>query len=192
MTEPKPIDVATLVLAMGSAARPAIQAAMQRFAETGDTKSKDGLAKLLREAVGVLQANAASFTHAYAESTAPLAPDAARIRFTEAAQRARARFDVEIIRNADGTTTRKPTPDLTPTGEPGVVVVTVVVARTRPIADPPEHPDRAAVRKHLDDLASTSAAELVAMEVIWSPAADADRVSVEKLEARHPEIQRLA
>jgi uncharacterized membrane protein len=185
------IDVATLVVAMGTDARVAVQGAMQRFAETGDTKTKDGLAKLLREAIAVLVANAASFTHAYAESTKPLAPDAARARFVDATQRARSRFEVETIRNADGTTTVKAPPQLAPSSEPGVVLVTLVVARSREIGDAVEHPDRTAVRGLLDDLAATTATELVAMEVVWSPAADADRVSIATLEKKHPEIRSL-
>ena len=187
------IDVQTLVLGLDAAARPAVQSAMRQLAENGDTQSKVGLAALLRNAIGTLLAHEACFTHAYAESTKPLAPDAARARFTEAAHRARARFTVEVVRNADGTTTRREPPDLGPAdGEPGVVIVTVVVARTTEIPDLVPHPDRAAVRAALDDIGRTGPDELVAMEVIWSPAEDRDRVSAAALEARHPEIRRLA
>lgn len=187
------IDVQTLVLGLDATARPAVQGAMRRLAETGDTRSKEGLAALLREAVGVLLSHEASFTHAFVESTKPLAPDAARARFTDAVQRARSRFAVEVIRNADGTTSRREPPELAPpVGEAGVVIVTVVLARTTEIADLVAHPGRAALRAALEDVARTGSSELVAMEVVWSPAEDADRVSVSVLEARHPEIRRLA
>lgn len=187
------IDVQTVVLGLDAAARPAVQGAMRRLAETGDTKTNAGLAALLRDAVSTLLAHEASVTHAFVESTQPLAPDAARARFTEAAHRARSRFAVEVVRNADGTTTRREPPVLTPAdGEPGVVIVTVVVARTTEIPDRVPHPDRAALRAALQDVARTGPDALVAMEVVWSPAEDADRVSVSSLEARHPEIRRLA
>ena len=187
------IDVEAIVLGLDAAARPAVQSAMKRLAETGDTRSKGGLAALLRDAVGVLLGHESSFTHAFVESTAPLAEDLARKRFVEAAHRARSRFAVEVIRNADGTTTRHEPPALAPAeGEPGVVIVTVVVARKKEIPDLVPHPDRAALRAALEDVARTGPDDLVAMEVIWSPAEDRDRVSVAALETRHPEIRRLA
>lgn len=187
------IDVQTLVVALEADARPAVQSAMRRLADTGDTRSPAGLATLLCEAVRVLLAHEPSFTHAWVESTSPLSPELARARFTEAAQRARARFEVEVIRNADGTTTRRAPPELAPTdGEPGVVLVTLVLARTTEIPDLVPHPDRAALRAALEDVARTTPDALVAMEVIWSPAEDRDRVSAAALEKRHPEIRRLA
>lgn len=186
------IDVATVVLGLDATARPAVQKAMAAFAETGDTKTKTGLARLLHDAVGVLRAHLAHATHAFAESTTPLPDDGARQRFVEATHRARSRFDVEIVRNADGTTTKKAPPPLATSDEPGVVLVTVVVARRSEITDVPSHPDRATLEVLLVELASTAPDGLVAMEVIWSPAAEADRVSPAALEARHPEIRRLA
>lgn len=187
------IDVQTLVLGLDAAARPAVQGAMKRLAETGDTRTKAGLVALLGETARILRAHEASITHAYVESTRPLEEGAARARFMEAAQRARSRFAVEVIRNEGGTTTRQAPPDLAPAdGEPGVVIVTLVLARTTEIPDLVAPPDRAALRAALDDVGKTSAEALVAMEVVWSPAEDLDRVSAAALERRHPEIRRLA
>ena len=185
-------DVQTLAIGLDSRARPAVQKRMRALAEHGDTKTKAGLAALLTEAIRVLLAHEASFTHAWCESTPKLPPPDAERRFREAAQRARARFPVEVIRNADGTTTKKPPPPLPlSSAEPGVVIVTLVLARRSELADLESHPSREMLRRALEDAARTTAADLVAMEVIWSPAEDADRVSAAELASRHPEIAPL-
>ncbi len=186
------IDVQTLAIGLDASARPAIQKRMRELAEQGDTRTKDGLAALLGQVADALLAHEASFTHAFCESTPKLPPKDAEGRFKDAALRARSRFPVEVIRNADGTTTTRAPPKLSPSTEPGVVIVTLVLARRSEIPDLPEHPDRTALRRALEDAGRTTAQDLVAMEVIWSPAEDADRVSAEDLAARHPEIAPLA
>lgn len=184
------IDVATVAIALDANARPAIQAAMRKLAETGNTATSEGRALLLQQALEVLAAHTSAFTHAFIESTVPLPLEEARPRFVEAATRARSRFGVEVIRNADGTTTTAAPPTFAPRDEPGVVLVTVVVARRREVPDVAQL-TRAALDATLRELGTTTAAELVAMEVIWSPAEEADRVSAAELSRRHPEIRPL-
>ena len=72
----------------------------------------------------------------------------------------------------------------------GVVLVTVLVAARREIFD--FRADRAGdIRTLLDALARLTAGEIVALEVVWTPAADADRMSTAELEARHPHLVKI-
>lgn len=184
-------DVQTVAVALDADARRDIQARMKEIAEKGDTRTKEGLAAMLSEATGVLLVHEAAFTHAWVDQALAIHPQEAQGRFREAASKARQRFPVEVIRNAYGETTRQPAPALAPSTEPGVVIVTLVVAsraRLSPIGAPL---DRAAVRAAITQAGKITAENLVAMEVIWSPAEENDRVSVATLEAKHPELKKL-
>lgn len=183
------LHVSTLAIALDASARPAIQARMRAFAEEGDTKSAEGRARLLGDALALLLEHERSFSHAqWSAMSAP--PDDARAHFTRTATEARACFAVEVIRNADGQVTHQAPPALKETDAPGVVLVTVIVARRVPLPAP-KSLDRAALTDGLRVLGSTTAAELVAMEVIWSPAEDRDRVEVAELLAKHPAMRAL-
>lgn len=181
------IDVAVLMLAFDEAARPALQARMDEIARSGDTSAPAGLLAMLREALAALRAHAGAWTHGAAENASPMPPAAAEGRFREAAHRARSRFEVEVIRAFDGTTTRREPPALPATDAPGRVVVTVVVAARRELLDARER-TRAAILAVMDDLAALAPEDFVALEVIWSPADPRDRMSLAAMTERYPEL----
>lgn len=185
------VDVQAIGIALDAQARRSVQDAMRAIAQGGDTGSKAGLARMLREAVRVVIEAEASWTHALVEGGPPRPASEARRMFTEIAQRARSRFPVEVIRNANGTIATRPAPPLAASEEPGVVLVTFVVASREEIADPPDPSRREDLRRGLEALA-VGEQDLVAVEVVWSPAEEADRVSIAALERRHPEIRRIA
>lgn len=191
MTDEAPIDVAVLMLAFDEAARAAIQTRMDAIASEGDTRSPAGLLAMLRDAIAVLRDHAGAWTHGAAENASPMPPAEAERRFVEAAHRARSRFDVEVIRNFDGSTTREAAPDLPDTDAPGRVVVTFVVAARRELRDAKER-TRASIEAALDDLAALAPADFVALEVIWSPADAKDRMSLDAMTERYPELFALS
>lgn len=185
-------DVQAIVIGLDARARREVQGAMRRIAIEGDTGTRRGRHRMLGEAVAVLIGAEGHWTHAHAEGGGLRAAEDAKRQFTELAHRARSRFDVEVLRNTGGAVTTRPAPPLAPSDEPGVVIVTLVVASQRELADVGVPVDRAALRAGLEALRAVSEDELIAMEVVWSPAEEADRVSAAQLEARHPEIRRLA
>ncbi|MBX3274806.1 MAG: DUF1517 domain-containing protein [Sandaracinaceae bacterium] len=185
------MDVAVVELAVSDAARPAIQAAMDAIASRGDTSSPAGLVAMLREAIGVLRVHGGAWTHAAAENASPMAPAAAEARFVAAADRARARFDVEVVRNFRGVLERRDPPPLAPSEAPGLVVITLIVAARRALRDA-EEPTRAAIEAVLADLEGLASADLVALDVVWSPADPADRMSAEAMHERYPELFALS
>lgn len=191
---PKPpptIDVQVVAVALDADARPDIQARFRELAEHGDTARKDSLRAMLAGATSVLLAHEASFTHASCTQALGATNAIAQAFYRDAAATARSRFPVEVIRNAYGHTTRQAPPELAPSSEPGVVVVTLVVATRGRFVHVAAHPDRAALRAAIAQAGKTSAADLVSMEVIWSPAEENDRVDVATLEAKNPELGRL-
>lgn len=100
------------------------------------------------------------------------------------------RFRREVVRNADGDVATATAPELVARSEegPGVVVVTlVVVTHRKPITV--EHPrDADSIRAALADRGKLTASQLVALEVVWSPAAEDDRMSTAELEKLYPEL----
>jgi uncharacterized membrane protein len=185
------VDVQAIVIGMDASARGRVQDAMRAIATRGDTHTARGRWAMLREALDVLLGVEASWTHGHAEGGVRRAPVDAQRHFAEVAQRARSRFDVEVIRNTGGAVIVQQPPPLAPSDEPGVVLVTVVVAARREIPDVDAPRDRAGLRAGLEALRAIGEDELVAMEVVWSPAADGDRVNAAQIEQRHPEIRRL-
>jgi uncharacterized membrane protein len=188
------IDVSVLMLGIDADARAEVQRAMDDIASRGDTGSPEGLVRMLREAIAVLRRVEGSWTHAAAENASPMPAEQAEARFVEATERARGRFDHEVVRNYQGRTVRDPGPDDLPEHptEPGVVVVTLVVAARRDLKDVADARDRDELTATLDALSALEPRDFVAMEVIWSPADDRDRASAEEIEAEYPELTRLS
>jgi uncharacterized membrane protein len=186
------IDVCVLMLGVDAEGRTRVESAMKRIAEKGDSSRPDGLVKMLREAIGVLRAERASWTHAAAENFSPMAPQDAEPKFAAAAHRARSRFAHELVRNYAGETRTKKAPEnLPPPSAESIVVVTLVVAARRELGDVNDVRDVGALERALDELAAIDAGDFAAMEVIWSPADERDRPSVADVEARYPELVRL-
>jgi uncharacterized membrane protein len=185
------LDVSVVVLALHERARVRVQAAMRAIAERGDSGGPAGLVSMLRASIAALRDAADAWTHAGAVDHAPMPVAEAEAVFRAAAHRARARFEHELIRNADGTTTTRPGPRLAPTDEPGAVVVTLIVAARVELVDVRDVRDRSALGRVLAALSALEPRDLVALEVVWSPADERDRASVADVEAHYPELVRL-
>lgn len=188
MSDDRPIDVAVSKLGIDASARPEIQRAMDAIASKGDSGSPEGLVQMLRQAIDALRAARSSWTHAATENAKPMPPQEAEAAFSRAAHDARGRFEHELVRNADGETTRREAPPLPASSEPGRVVVTLVVAARRELRDA----SREDISKALEDVVAITPEDFVAMEVIWSPADEADRMSLAAMEERYPELRLLA
>lgn len=187
------IDVSVLMLGIDAAARTTVQQAMHEIAERGDSSSPAGLVRMLRQAIAVLRGADEAWTHAGAQNHRPMPASDAEPAFQRAAHTARARFEHELIRSAGGKVTRKAAPDIVEReGVRGVVVVTIVVAARVELADIVDVRDRSKLERALDALSAIDPRDFVAMEAIWAPADEREVVSAEEIEARYPELVRLA
>jgi len=182
------VDVQAIVIGLEHRARKEVQERLMALATKGDTGTRRGRMLLLREATALLVGVRDRWTHGHAEGGPPVALAEGRSRFEALAGRARSRFTVEVIRNQDGAVLRRPAPPVPASDEHGVVLVTVLAASRRELPDVLDPTSPASLRAALSRLAALCEDELVAMEVVWSPADPAERVSAAALTARHPEL----
>ncbi len=192
LNEPAKIGVSLVRIGIDARARRFVQESLAKLAAESDTQTRSGLAELLSSAARALAASKLAWIYCGAEHFAPMRAVDARSTHTRLALDARARFQTELLRGADGKTRHADAPTLVAReheGE-GVVVVTLVVATYAklPAASPAQVSE---IEQLLSQLSRLSASELVALEVVWSPAAENDRMSTDELEARYPELTRL-
>lgn len=171
-------------------ARAELQEGLARMAASGDTATEAGRAKLLGEAALALRRAELSWLYVGYQELGWLAPSAAERAFRNSAADARARFRRELVRNADGVVTEAAPGELAarPEEGPGLIVVTVVTVARRKLRAVTDLRDAASIRAALDDRCSVAADQLVAFEVVWSPAAEDDRMSSAELEQHYPDL----
>ena len=173
-------------------ARRELQEQLARLAASGQTGTKEGRALLLRETVLALRrAELAWLYAAYKDSGPPLGGPQAQAAFQAAATEARARFRQELVRNADGTLVQNPTPEMRASASEGqgTVVVSLIVVARRGLTTVTNLGDANQIRGALQERGALDADTLVALEVVWSPAAENDRMSSAELEQNYPELR---
>jgi len=173
-------------------ARKALQEQLARLAASGQTGTKEGRATLLREtALALRRAELAWLYAAFRDGESPMSGPQAQSAFQAAASEARARFREEIVRNADGTLVQNPTPELraSATEGQGTVVVSLITVARRRLTPVTNLGDAGQLRAALQDRGALDASSLVALEVVWSPAAENDRMSTAELEQNYPELR---
>lgn len=198
MRDPGPswdqIDVSALMLAIDWRSRRFVQEALMRMAQQGDTQSPAGLARLARETALTLRRAESAWLYAGIVNSVPSAPHIAESTFRRVANDARSRFRHELIRSHQGQRQEKAAPGTQAKAEEGegLVVVTFVVAAKRQLLDIHDIRNADSIRQLLDQVVALDPWGLAAMEVIWSPAEESDRMSSAELEVLYPELRRIA
>ena len=182
-----------LALGIDWNARRALQQELERLATRGDTRTPAGLAVLLQETCIALLRAEESWLYARHERTGSARPRVLASKFRAAAADARSRFEHEVVRAASGWTSTTAAPALhagADEGE-GTVVVTLVLAARRALAKVGHQPDADNIRAFLHAASGLGDSDLMAIEVIWSPAAEDDRMSSAELEVCYPDLVKL-
>ncbi len=187
------VDVSAITLAVDWRDRRALQAKLEALAKSGDTSGPQGLARLLSEVAIELRRVEQSWLYAGATSFEPVAETQAEERFRSIAQDMRSRYRTEVVRSADGATVEGARPELKARAEEGegVVAVTVVVAARGEIPDLAQARDADGLRRLLSSLGAIGGTRLMALEVIWSPSTETDRMSTAELEVLYPELAKI-
>jgi uncharacterized membrane protein len=178
----------TAQLAIDWRARAALQERLAQLARSGKAGSKQGRVELLKETVLALVRAELSWLYSRWHAVDVARPEAEGA-FRAATVDARARFKREVVRDAGGVVEAQAVVAAppSPADGPGVVVVTLFVACDRPLTSPvPRH--ATALRSALNSLLTLGAGNLIALEVVWSPAVESDRMSTAELEQLYPEL----
>jgi uncharacterized membrane protein len=176
--------VRRLSVGFGPAARPALQRDLDAMAAAVDLATDDGRREALRRVSARLRADLGGATHALAVD-AGLDLDHAPPFFDAMAAELRARFPYETRRNA---VTAPAAVETDPT-VPGHLVVSLVLGTVGALASIAAT-DRPTLGAALDALHDLDAV-VVALEVIWSPSVEADRMSLSAMLDRYPELSSL-
>jgi uncharacterized membrane protein len=184
-------DVTVLQVALDARARPFVQSELTRIAGIADTRTAEGRATMLREVALLLRRLRGSWVYGGAVNEAMTSLTEAQQIFHRHVDDVRARFKTEMFRNEQGVITRADAPELHPTSDdgPGLVLVTVVVAARHELFTVRHVADGEDLRKAFESLSSMIAGELVAVEIVWTPASPDERLSSIALEAAYPKPQ---
>jgi uncharacterized membrane protein len=172
-------------------ARRELQDHLARMAKSGDTATAAGRARLLGETCLALRRAEMSWLYVGYRDLGWHPDEEAEAAFREAASSARAGFRRELVRNADGQVVTDEAPaELAARADegPGLIVVTVIAATRRELRGIDNPRDAASIRAAIEDRGALRTRDLVAFEVVWSPAAEQDRMSSAELEQHYPDL----
>ncbi|MDQ3032391.1 MAG: DUF1517 domain-containing protein [Myxococcota bacterium] len=187
---PNAMYVSQIQLGIDWRARAQLQQHLMRLAQTGDTRSPAGLAQLLSETVLSLRRAEMSWLYAASKDAGGAPPQQAQATFQQMASDARSRFQHELVRGHQGQTQEGQSPEMRAHANEGqgTVVVTILLATRRPMQGF-AIPDANQIRNALSDRGALLPNHMVALEVVWSPAAENDRMSTAELEQNYPELK---
>lgn len=171
-----------------------LKADLDRIAQTGNTGSSNGLAKVLQETNLALLRHPEYWVYASAESEQTRLVSA-EAKFNHLALTERSKFQAETLSNvkqqiqeANGALTK--TADAL-TQVPGeYIVVTLVVAAQGKLKLPDIKSDQD-LRQALNQVGSISSDQLLALEVLWTPQAESDTLSADDLVAAYPHLKMI-
>lgn len=165
--------------------RAKLQQVLENVGKRHDVQSEHGMYAAAKDVARILSAALSGARYAMWESRYAWPNDAEQTFFALANDlKSRYRYD----------TKRGNAPEGAPNAEEGegLVVVSLVLGSTRRFPDLPSRFDASALAQALVSWMSVSARELVAVEVVWSPALERDRMSSAELVEVYPELLPLA
>lgn len=172
-------------IAFDERARASVQTGLDGLAAASDTASDEGRAAALRATLDLLAKAGEGATHCFLHRVVlddGAAPDA----FDATARELRSRYPQETRRNAE-TFEASGVPE---SDAPGFVVVTLLTGWAANLETPGTFAKKGQLQGFLSD--GVPPVPLVALEVIWSPSVDRDRMSAEKLAEKYPELAALS
>lgn len=144
----------------------------------------------LRDAIRALRKVEDAWVYESVPRRLTLQPEVARTRFDAIATDLRSRFRYETRHAEAHVLQTTPGPDIAPRAPEGVglCVVSLVVAYRRIDGDGEAKQRR--LEHTLEAIERSGSGELIALEIIWSPSTEGDRMSSAELEECYPELTR--
>jgi uncharacterized membrane protein len=179
-----------LVLGIDWHARRELQGTLAALATRKLGGTAEGRARMLREVVLALERAELSWLYVACDQEPPARAAKAQSAFLAACHKARSRFRRELIRSEGGelATEAAGPMESRPEEGAGTVVVSLILVTRQPVAGRTGMTDAGEISAALADRAGVTSQELVAIEIVWSPAAEDDRMSTAELEQHYPEL----
>jgi uncharacterized membrane protein len=183
--------VVTCQLALLSTAR-SLQRQLQTYANAATTDTVAGLATSLQDVVMALIRHSEYWRYGTVQVQRAGGLDEAERAFNQAVSQERAKLSEELTVNIDGVRRQASMQESRPSEEVGqYLVVTLIVAAGYPEFTAYPTPSPKDVEATLQRLGTLLAADLLALEVIWSPENPDDALTEEELLAEYPELSAL-
>lgn len=181
-------DVSVLRIAVDGRARKFVQTELARIAKNANTSTSEGRTAMLREVSMMLRKLRDAWVYGGAVNHPMKGKHYAKGAFDTHVDDARSRFREELIRNADGKTTTRQASEYTRRSDEGegLILVTLVIAASRELFHVDRIGDGDGLRRALEALSQLTPGNLIAIEIIWQPAEENDRLSSMELEAKYP------
>ncbi len=187
-TPPETVDVTVLRIAVDGRARKFVQTEIKNIANETDTSTAEGRTAMLREVALLLRRLRDAWVYGGAVNEPMRSMNAAKPVFDKYVDDARSRFREETVRNEQGTKTTTAASSYTPHSDEGagLILVSIVIAARRELFTVNRIGNGDDLRQALDAASQLAPASLVAIEVVWQPSEDEDRLSSMELEAKYP------
>jgi uncharacterized membrane protein len=185
-----PVTISQVQVGLLAEAR-SLQPELDRIAQSANTGSTAGLAKVLQETTLALLRNPEYWAYATAESEQTRLA-AAETAFNNLALTERSKFQAETLSNVKSELQKKEqTGALVKSNAPSeYIVVTLLVASQGKLALP-QLKSETDLRQALNKLGAVSSEELIALEVLWTPQATGDTLTSDDLVSAYPDLKLL-
>jgi uncharacterized membrane protein len=182
------VDVSVLRVAVDGRARKFIQTELARIASSADTGTDEGRLAMLREVCLLLRRVRDAWVYGGAINEPMRAMGDAKVAFDRHVDDARARFSKETIANVQGRKALADGGQFTPRSDEGagLILVSIIIAANSELFTVSQIGDGEDLRKALEAASNRTAADLVAIEIVWQPSEEEDRMSSMELEAKYP------
>lgn len=184
-------DLSVLRIAIDGRARKFVQSELARIAKVADTGTDQGRVTMLREVALTLRRLRDGWVYGGAINEAMDDLEHQKVRFDHHVDDARVRFREETISNVQGVTSHIAASEATPRSDQGagLILVSIIVAARRELYTVGEIGSGHDLSTALEALGTLDPFALIAVEIVWQPSEDNDRMSSIELEARYPRPQ---
>ena len=181
-------DVTVLRVVIDGRARKLIQTELGKISRSCDTGTPDGRLAMLRQVTLLLRRLRDAWVYGGAHNEPVSALGKAKSLFDAHVDEARTRFEHETVSNVQGAKSEAPSPGFAPRGDEGegLILVSIVIAARTELFTVTRVGDGEELRKALEAASNLATDQLVAVEVVWMPSEEGDRMSSLELEAKYP------
>ena len=185
------VDVTVLRVALDGRARKFVQTELARIAKVADPATDTGRVKLLREVTLMLRRLRDAWIYGGAVNEAQSDLDSEKPIFDHHVDDARSRFMQETVSNVEGVQSAADASHYVPRSDQGdgVILVSIIIAAKQELYTIDQIGNGSDLSAALEAAGTLDETTLVAVEIVWQPAEDADRLSSIELEAKYPRPQ---